>query len=80
MSDSTDLRPVPDDRQPPRPTSPAMAVGTFFSFVLFFAGLALFAVSFDIGHAGAWTMAGGIVAIGLAFAIPTTILPAVEER
>ena len=40
----------------------------------------LFALSLGIAGAGALLVTAAIVAFGLAFAIPTTILPALEER
>jgi hypothetical protein len=51
-----------------------------FPALLFLLGLALFAVAFNVGDAGFWVFAGGILSVTLAFAIPTTILPALEDR
>jgi hypothetical protein len=61
--------------------SPANAVGAFFAFLLFIGGLVLFTVAFSVDEKLApWVFVGGIVAVGLAFGIPTTILPALEDR
>ena len=59
--------------------SPGRAISFVFPMVLFLGGLALFAVAFNYDW-GAWLFVGGILLIGLAFAIPTTILPALEDR
>ncbi|GEL94780.1 hypothetical protein [Cellulomonas composti] len=61
--------------------SASRAVMVFFAFVLFALGLGAFAISFDVVEAARpWVFFGGIVAISLAFAIPTTIVPALEDR
>lgn len=73
--------PVLQRRDDDRSGSPERAVTVFFAFLLFFVGLALFAVAFEVVDAAKpWVFAGGIVAVGLAFAIPTTIVPALEDR
>ncbi len=73
--------PVLQRRDDDRSGSPERAVTVFFAFVLFFAGLALIAWAFEVADAAkAWVFFGGIVAVSLAFAIPTTIVPALEER
>ena len=59
--------------------SPGRAISFVFPMFLFLAGLALFTISFDYSW-GAWLFVGGILSIVLAFAIPTTILPALEDR
>lgn len=73
-------QPVVESRDEDSVEAAGTAVATFFSFVLFLGGLALLAISFDVGDAGPWTFTGGILAVGLAFALPTTILPALEDR
>jgi hypothetical protein len=73
-------QPVVESRDEDSVEAAGNAVATFFAFVLFLGGLALFAISFDVGDAAPWTFTGGILAIGLAFALPTTILPAIEDR
>ena len=61
--------------------SPANAVGAFFAFLLFIGGLVLFTVAFSVDEGIApWVFFGGIAAVALSFAIPTTILPALEDR
>ncbi|RHA44302.1 hypothetical protein [Cellulomonas rhizosphaerae] len=60
--------------------SPANAVGAFFAFLLFIGGLVLFTVAFNVGDAGPYVFSAGIAAVALSFAIPTTILPALEDR
>ena len=73
--------PVLQRRDDDRSGSPERAVTVFFAFVLFFAGLALFAIAFQVVDAAKpWVFFGGIAAISLAFAIPTTIVPALEVR
>lgn len=73
-------QPVIEPRDDERSDAAARVVSTFFAFVLFAAGLALFTVAFSAGDAAMWLFFGGIVAIALAFAIPTTIVPALEDR
>ncbi|UJP38556.1 hypothetical protein [Cellulomonas palmilytica] len=73
--------PVLQRRDDDRSGSAERAVTVFFTFLLFFAGLALFAVAFSVADAAkAWVFFGGIAAVSLAFAIPTTIVPALEDR
>lgn len=60
--------------------SPGRAISFFFPMFLFLLGLALFTVAFNYDDWGAWLFVGGIVSIAFAFAIPTTILPALEDR
>ena len=61
--------------------SPANAVGAFFAFLLFIGGLVLFTVAFSVDETVApWVFISGIFAVALSFAIPTTILPALEDR
>jgi hypothetical protein len=59
--------------------SPGRAISFVFPMILFLGGMALFAIAFNYDW-GAWLFVGGILLIGLAFAIPTTILPALEDR
>ncbi|WP_426595076.1 hypothetical protein ACPPVS_05760 [Cellulomonas sp. McL0617] len=59
--------------------SPGRAISFVFPMILFLAGLALFTIAFNYTW-GAWLFVAGILVIGLAFAIPTTILPALEDR
>lgn len=59
-------------------TSPGRVMAFIFPMILFLGGIALFA-TFDYDSTP-WGFVGGIVLIALAFAIPTTILPALEDR
>jgi hypothetical protein len=61
-------------------TSPGRAISFFFPMFLFLLGIALFTVAFNYEDWGPWLFIAGIVSIGFAFAIPTTILPALEDR
>ncbi|AEE45459.1 hypothetical protein [Cellulomonas fimi] len=70
--------PVIAPRDEDRSESAGRVVGTFFAFLSFAAGIALFAVSFTGEDWTRWTFVGAILAVTLAFAIPTTILPALE--
>jgi len=73
--------PVLQRRDDDRSGSAERAVTVFFTFLLFFVGIALFAISFDVVDAAKpWVFFGGIAAVSLAFAIPTTIIPALEDR
>lgn len=73
--------PVLQRRDDDRSGSPERAVTVFFAFLLFLVGLALFAVAFEVvDTAKPWVFFGGIASIALAFAIPTTIVPALEDR
>ena len=60
--------------------NPGRALAVVFPAILFLLGLGLFTVAFNLGDAAPWVFAGGILSITLAFAIPTTILPALEDR
>ncbi|WP_225225023.1 hypothetical protein [Cellulomonas sp. JH27-2] len=60
--------------------SPAKAVGAFFAFLLFLGGLVLFTVAFNVKDGEPYVFAAGILAVTLSFMIPTTILPALEDR
>lgn len=61
--------------------SPSAAVGAFFAFLLFIGGLVLFTISFNVDTSIApYTFGGGILAVALAFFVPTTLLPALEDR
>ncbi len=64
----------------PAPESPARSAAGVLCLLLFAGAFALFAVSPETGPAAPWLFTAGIVAFGLAFAIPTTILPAIEDR
>ena len=65
----------------PAPEAPVRALTGVLCLLLFVGSFALFTVGFDAdGTAGALLVTAAIVAFGLAFAIPTTILPALEER
>ena len=55
-------------------------ISFFFPMFLFLLGIALFTVAFNYEDWGPWLFIAGIVSIGFAFAIPTTILPALEDR
>jgi hypothetical protein len=60
-------------------TSPGRGISFIFPMFLFLLGLALLSLGFNYTW-GAWLFVGGILSISLAFAIPTTILPALEDR
>lgn len=63
------------------PESPARAATGVLCLLLFFGAFALLMVGFDAdGTTGALLVSAGILAFGLAYAIPTTILPALEAR
>ena len=72
--------PVIERREDDGSGTPGRMLSVVFPALLFLVGLALFAVAFNVGDWGAWVFAGGILSITLAFAIPTTILPALEDR
>ncbi|MBO3084619.1 hypothetical protein [Cellulomonas fengjieae] len=72
--------PVIEPREDDGSATPGRFLSVVFPALLFVLGFALFAISFNVGDWGAWTFAGGIVAVSLAFAIPTTIVPALENR
>jgi len=59
--------------------SPGRGISFIFPMFLFLLGLALLSLGFNYSW-GAWLFVGGILSISLAFAIPTTILPALEDR
>ena len=59
--------------------SPGRAISFVFPMILFLGGLALFTIAFNYTW-GAVAVRRGILLIALAFAIPTTILPALEDR
>jgi len=63
------------------PEAPSRAATGVLCLLLFVGSFALLTLGFDAGaSAGPWLVTAGILAFGLAFAIPTTILPAIEER
>ncbi len=72
--------PVIERREDDGSGTPGRRLAVVLPALLFLGGLALFAVAFNVGDWGAWVFAGGIAAVALAFAIPTTILPALEDR
>lgn len=72
--------PVIETREDDGSSTPGRMLSVVFPALLFLLSLALFAISFNVGDWGPWTFAGGIVAVSLAFAIPTTIVPALEDR
>lgn len=63
------------------PEDPSRAATGLLCLLLFVGSFALLTLGFE-GDAttGPWLVTAGILAFGLAFAIPTTILPAIEER
>ena len=61
------------------PTPPGRWISFIFPMILFLLGLAFFTVAFNYKD-GAWLFIAGILSISLAFAIPTTIMPALEDR
>ncbi|GIG38276.1 hypothetical protein [Cellulomonas phragmiteti] len=63
------------------PEAPSRAATGLLCLLLFLGSFVLLTLGFDAnGSTGPWLVTGGILAFGLAFAIPTTILPALEER
>ncbi|KSW28752.1 hypothetical protein [Cellulomonas sp. B6] len=66
----------------PAPEAPTRALTGVLCLVLFVGAFALLTIGFSStdGTTGALLGTAGILAFGLAFAIPTTILPALEER
>ncbi len=72
--------PVIEPREDDGSGTPGRMLSVVFPAILFVLGLALFTVAFNVGEWGAWVFAGGIASISLAVAIPTTILPALEDR
>ncbi|MBO3087727.1 hypothetical protein [Cellulomonas dongxiuzhuiae] len=63
------------------PEAPSRAATGLLCLLLFVGSFALMTVGFDSdGFAGAALVTAGILAFALAFAIPTTILPALEDR
>ena len=63
------------------PESPARAATGVLCLLLFVGSFALLTLGFEAdGFAGGALVTAGIVAFGLAYAIPTTILPALEDR
>ena len=72
--------PVIERRENDGSSTPGRALAVVFPAILFLLGLGLFTVAFNVGDWGPWLFAGGILSITLAFAIPTTILPALEDR
>jgi hypothetical protein len=72
--------PVIERREDDGSGTPGRMLSVVFPAILFVLGLGLFTIAFNVGDWGAWVFTGGILAISLAFAIPTTILPALEDR
>lgn len=71
----------PDHTPDAAPEAPSRAATGVLCLLLFVGSFALLTVGFGAGAAtGPWLVTAGILAFGLAFAIPTTILPALEER
>lgn len=65
----------------PAPEAPSRAATGVLCLLLFVGAFALLTLGFDAdGSTGPWLVTGGILAFGLAYAIPTTILPALEDR
>ena len=65
----------------PAPEAPARAATGVLCLLLFVGSFALFTVGFEAdGTAGGLLVTAAILAFSLAFAIPTTILPALEGR
>jgi|GEM_PF-1471287 len=63
------------------PEAPSRAATGVLCLVLFIGSFALLTAGFSAdASTGPWLVTGGILAFSLAFAIPTTILPAIEER
>jgi len=72
--------PVIEPREDDGSGTPGRMMSFILPAVFFVLGLALITVTFNVGDWGPWVFAGGIVSITLAFAIPTAILPALEDR
>ena len=73
--------PVIDPHEDDGSGTPGRILSVVIPSLLFLLGLALFAVTFSVEEdLRAWVFAGGIAAVTLAFAIPTSIAPAREER
>ena len=73
--------PVIDPREDDGSGSPGRMLSVVFPALLFLLGFALFTVTFNVDeNLRAWVFAGGIAAVSLAFAIPLSIAPALEER
>ena len=72
--------PVIERREDDGSGTPGRMLSVVFPALLFLVGLGLFTIAFNVGDWGAWAFAGGILSITIAFAIPTTILPALEDR
>ena len=65
----------------PAPEAPARALTGVLCLLLFVGSFALFTIGFEAdGTTGAVLVTAAILAFSLAFAIPTSILPALEER
>lgn len=63
------------------PEAPSRVATGLLCILLFVGGFVLLTLGFDAdASAGPWLVTAGIVAFGLAYAVPTTILPAIEER
>jgi hypothetical protein len=60
--------------------SPGRAISFVFPMILFLGGLAMFTIAFNYPDWTGWLFVGGILLVALAFAIPTTIVPALEDR
>ena len=72
--------PVIERREDDGSGTPGRMLSVVFPALLFLVGLGLFTIAFNVGDWGAWAFAGAILSITIAFAIPTTILPALEDR
>ncbi|MBF0687751.1 MAG: hypothetical protein IR158_08310 [Cellulomonas sp.] len=63
------------------PEAPSRAATGVLCLLLFVGSFVLLTLGFDgDSTTGPWLVSAGIVAFSLAFAVPTTILPALEER
>ena len=73
--------PVIERREDDGSGTPGRMLSVVFPALLFLAGMALFAVAFNVSEDwGPWVFGSAILAVSLAFAIPTTIVPALEDR
>ncbi|WP_263730099.1 hypothetical protein [Cellulomonas sp. SG140] len=81
-ADRSDEEPLYVDDEPPHEARLAgRAASTVLAFVMLALAFVLFGLSGSVsGGAQPWLFCGAIAAFALAYAIPTAILPALEDR